>query len=66
MIVVWHVDGLNFSHNNPFEVTKFVQQLSMIYGEKIKLHRVNVHEYLGIYLDCSEPGVSKVSIIKYL
>ena len=50
----------------PFEVTKFYQYLLMIYGNKINMNRVNIHDYIGIYLDYSETGVVKVLMIKYL
>ena len=66
MTVVWNVDGLKVSHKEPFEVTKFAQYLSIIYGEKLKVQRFKVHDYLGMDLDYSEPGVVKVSTIKYL
>ena len=48
----------------PFEVTKFYQYLLMIYGNKINMNRVNIHDYIGIYLDYSETGVVKVLMIK--
>ena len=49
----------------PFEVTKFYQYLLMIYGNKINMNRVNIHDYIGIYLDYSETGVVKVLMMKY-
>ena len=66
MTVVWTVNDLKVSHKDPFEVTKFATYLSSIYGNKLKLQREKVHYYLGIYLDNSDPGVVKVSMIKYL
>ena len=43
MPVVWHVDDVKVSHNDPFEVTKFATYLSSIYRNK-KFHRGKVHD----------------------
>ena len=64
--VVQHIDDLKVSHKDPFEVTKFAQYLSIIYGEKIKVHMVKVHDYLCMDSYYSEPVVVEVSMIKYL
>ena len=66
MTVVWHVDDLKVSNKGPFEVTKFSQYLSTIYGGKLKLHILNIRYYLGMDLDYSDTGVVKVLMIKYL
>ena len=54
------------SHKESFEVTKFAQYLSTIYGEKLKVHRLNIHDYLGMDLYYLEPGLGKLSMVKYL
>ena len=54
------------SQKDPFGVTKFSQYLSTIYGNKLKVKRGDIHDFLGMHLDYSETGVVKVSIIKYL
>ena len=36
--VVCYIDELKLSHKKPFEVTKFLQYLPMIYGGEIKVH----------------------------
>ena len=66
MTVVYPVDDLKVSHKDHFEVTKFSQCLLMIYCNKLKLHRVKIHDYLLMDFDYSEKGVLKVPIIKYL
>ena len=63
--VVCHVDDIKVLHKDPFEVTKFALYLSTVYRNKLKLHRVNIHDYLVIDLDYLEKGVVKVSMIKY-
>ena len=35
MTVVWHIDNLQVSHKDPFEITIFARYLSRIYGEKL-------------------------------
>ena len=50
MAVVWHVDELKVSRKEPFEVTKFAQYFSTIYGNKLKVHRGKIQDYLGIDL----------------
>ena len=66
MTLVWNVDNIKVSHKDLFEVTKFSQYLFTIYGNKLKVHSGNIHNYLGIYLDYSEIGLLKVSMIKYI
>ena len=58
--VVWHIDDPKVLHKDSFEVIKFSQYLSTIYGDKIKLHRVNVHYCLYMDLYYSKPGVVKL------
>ena len=58
--MVFHINDLKVSHKDPFEVTKFVQYLLIIYRNKIKVHRVNIHDYLGMDLDYSATGMVKV------
>ena len=54
MMVTWHVDDIKKSHKDPYQITKFSSYLSIIYGEKLKVKRGNVHDYLGMNLYCSE------------
>ena len=51
MTVVWHVDDVKVSHKDLYEVTKFSQYLSIIYGKKLTFHRGKVHDDLGMDLD---------------
>jgi hypothetical protein len=66
MIVTWHVDDLKVSHKDSFEITKFAEYLSGIYGDKLTVHRGKIHDYLGMDLDFSKKGEVRVSMIKYL
>ena len=66
MTVVWHVYGLKPSHNDLFEVNNFAQYLSMIYRNKLKVHRVKIHIFPGMDLDYSDTGVVNILVIKYM
>ncbi len=66
MTMVFHVDDLKVSHASDFELTKMVVWLGKKYGEKIVVHRGDMHDYLGMDLDYSEKGVVKLSMIKQL
>ena len=48
MTLVWNVDNIKVSHKDLFEVTKFSQYLFTIYGNKLKVHSGNIHNYIGI------------------
>ena len=39
MTVTWHVDDLQVSHKDPFEITKFATYLSSMYGKKLLVIR---------------------------
>ena len=39
MTVTWHVDDIKVSHQDAFEITKFLTNLSGIYGNKLTVHR---------------------------
>ena len=53
MMVTWHVDDIKKSHKDPYQITKFSSYLSIIYRQKLTVKRGNVHDYLGMDLDCS-------------
>ena len=66
MTVVWYVENPKLSHKYPFEANKFAQYFLTIYGNKLKVHIGNIHDYIVMDFDYSETGVVNVSIIKYL
>jgi hypothetical protein len=66
MTVTFHVDDLKISHAEEFELTKMIIWLGKKYGNKLVVHRGDVHDYLGMDLDYSEKGVVKLSMIKQL
>jgi hypothetical protein len=66
MTVTWHVDDLKASHVDELELTKLVMFLGKKYGEKITVHRGDMHDYLGMDMDYSEKGIVKLSMLKHL
>jgi hypothetical protein len=72
--IVWHVDDLKISHVDYNAVTTILNLLDAKYGQEIvggkrapiTINRGKIHEYLGMTLDYSEPGLAKVNMIEYL
>jgi hypothetical protein len=65
MTVTWHIDDLKTLHIDPFQVTKFAPYLATIYGNSLILHCGPIHDYLGIDLNFSQPGIAQISMINY-
>ncbi len=64
LTVLWHVDDLKISHREATVTTKFIEWLSTKY-KGLTIHRGKTHDYLGMDLDYSTPGVLTVSMTKY-
>ena len=68
--VLWHVDDLKISHKDKTEVDKFIGWAVNKYEDsditKLKPSRGKIHDYLGITLDYSEPGVVKLYMKDYI
>jgi hypothetical protein len=66
MTVTWHVDDLKTLHIDPFQqVIKFAAYLAPIYGNGLIVHRGSIHDYLGMDLNFSLPGIAQISMINY-
>ena len=65
MTVSWHLDDLEVSHKNEFDITRCTTYLLNIYGGLQASNR-KVHDYLGMKLDRSDKGKLQVSMIPYL
>ena len=65
MTVLCYVGNLIVSHNKLFEITNFAEYFPTVYRNILKVHRGMNHDYPGMYLESSEPGALKVSMIKY-
>ena len=66
MTVVCHINDLKVLHKDPFEVTIFYQYSPTMHGNKLRVRREKIHDYLVIYFYYSETGVVKLLMIKYL
>ena len=64
--VTWHVNELRVSHEDPAEITNFVNYLAVICGEKLTLHRGKAHNYLDMDLDYTRGGKVRVAMSNYL
>jgi hypothetical protein len=72
--VIWHVDDLKISHVDPRAVTTILNLLDAQYGQEIvggkraplTIARGKIHNYLGMTLDYSEPGVVKINMVDYV
>jgi hypothetical protein len=58
--VLWHVDDLKISHVKQEVLEDLITVLNERYGElePLTLTRGDIHDYLGMTLDCSTPGRS--------
>jgi hypothetical protein len=65
MTIVWHVDDLKISHENPQVLTNMLTWLESKYGE-LRTTRGKVHSYLGMNMDFSKPGEVIITMIDYL
>ena len=68
LTVVWHVDDLKISHVEQEVVDQFIQDMEDEFGKEspLNISRGDVHEYLGMKLDFSEPGQVTVTMIDYI
>ena len=66
--VRFHVDDLLSSHVDPQVNDEFDKWLNKFYGSygAVECHRGKIHDYLGMFLDYSEPGVFTVDMTKYI
>ena len=64
----FHVDDLMSSHVDDLVNTEFLAWCNEMYGTygEVKATRGAVHDYLGMTVDFSEPGIVKVDMIDYL
>ena len=68
MTVVWHVDDLKISHGNGDTMDALIRKLSKQYGKEadLTIHRVKVHEYMGMKLEYRKQGKVKIYMTYYL
>ena len=69
MTVVWHVDDLKVSHEDPKQVDKFIAYMRKMYEDetgKVKVTQGKKHKYLGMILDYSETGTVQIDMSDYV
>ena len=66
--ITWHVDDLKISHVKEEAVSMIINQLIKEFGQlgELSISRGKRHDYLGMYLDFSEPGVLQVDMTPYV
>jgi len=68
--LAWHVDDIKSSHVDSRVNDEFGEWLKTKYASdnigKLKITRGNRHEYLGMVLDYSTPGVLKIDMTEYV
>ena len=63
--ILWHVDDLKISHEDPAVVTDIIWQLNNKYGPMVST-RGKVHEYLGMTINFSDIGKVKITMYDYV
>lgn len=71
--ICFHVDDCKISHRSPKVVDEMIDWLRVNYESifedgsgKMKVSRGKVHEYLGMTLDFTTPGIVRVTMFKYI
>ena len=66
--VGWHVDDLMTTHVSDDVITELFDKLNEVFGKEtpLSISRGTKHDYLGMELDFSEPGVLRVSMFDYI
>ena len=56
--ITWHIDDLKISHKEESVVSSIIEQIQATFGQQgeLSISRGKRHDYLGMYLDYSEPG----------
>ena len=66
--ITWHIDDLKKSHKEDKVVSDIVDQIKHSFGQlgEISVSEGKRHDYLGMYLDYTEPGVLIVDMRSYI
>jgi hypothetical protein len=69
LMVWWHVDVLLIGHAKPETVTRFLTWIAKSYNtpdKKLTPTCGSYHDYLGINIDFSDPGMVKFDMVPYI
>ena len=66
--ILWHVDDLKISHEDPEVVTNIIEMIEAEFGKEAPLTKARgkVHEYLGMTIDFSTDGKVRFSMMDYV
>jgi hypothetical protein len=66
--ILWHVDDLKISHEDPAVVEEILRLLNERYGKEAPLvvTRGKIHDYLGMVIDYSIDGKVQIKMIDYI
>ena len=66
--ITWHVDDLKISHVEEHVVRSIIQKIKKEFGQHadLSMHIGKRHDYLGMILDFSSPGVLEVDMSDYI
>jgi hypothetical protein len=66
--IVWYVDDLKISHEDPSVVGKYIDMIRQEFGSKMDLpvRQGKIHDYLGIQVDFCEDHKVKLTIYDYI
>jgi hypothetical protein len=66
--IVWYVDDLKISHEDPAVVGKCIDLIRQEFGSKMDLpvRRGKIHDYLGIQVDFTEDQKVKMTMYDYI
>jgi hypothetical protein len=66
--VLWHVDDLKVSHEDPEVVTSVLEMLESEFGKDapMTVTRGKIHDYLGMKISFKEKGMVKVTMYDYI
>ena len=66
--ITWHIDDLKISHKEEQVVSGIVDDIKRTFGQlgEVSISEGKRHDYLGMYLDYSEPGVLIVDMRSYI
>ena len=67
-ILLWHMDDLKISHEDPAVVTNIIRQLTDKNGKVTPMESTcgKIHEYLGMTIDFSDIGKVKITMYDYI
>jgi hypothetical protein len=66
--ILWHVDDLKISHENPSVVSEVIELIRSQFGKEAPLteRRGTRHDYLGMTIDYAVAGKVQVSMTDYI